>query len=72
MTDKPDITADLKGWTFHDLPNGKQIVMGRIYNDTRQRWGDGTQIQTSIITKREGDIITTLNSVYRMCAPDDI
>ena len=42
------------------------IAGGNIEQDTRHRWVDGTRIHTSNIINIDGNIITTLNSVYEV------
>jgi len=57
------ITAELRDW------QSGQVFIGRIYNDTRNRWPDGRMIRTSMVvsTNDQGDhiLVKTLNSVYK-------
>lgn len=44
------------------------VVRGRIYNDIKKRFDDGTHIQTSMVLKADfvSGIIETRNSVYHL------
>lgn len=63
------VTAELRDWT--KSPGG--IYWGRIYNDTKGRWPDGTRIHTSYVKSEidNGDhlLVVTLNSVYKLQKP---
>lgn len=43
-----------------------QIVSGMIVKDYARRWPSGYIIRTSKVVKIEGDIVTTLNSHYKI------
>jgi hypothetical protein len=56
------VTATLKMAVKND--NG--TYSGDIYGDIHNRWPDGERIRTSLVRATDGDIITTLNNVYRV------
>ena len=58
-------TAKLENWIIQKYGD-KEICWGNVYNDQKGRFKDGSLIRTSIIEKREGNIITTLNSSYEL------
>lgn len=43
-----------------------QIVCGTIVKDHARRWPSGYILRTSRVVKIEGDIVTTLNSHYKI------
>ena len=43
-----------------------QLVCGTIVKDHARRWPSGYLIRTSKVVKVEGDIVTTLNSRYKI------
>lgn len=47
---------------------GKRVAIGRIYEDVKRRWPDGTHIRTStIVDGPDADgVIQTLNTSYRL------
>lgn len=63
------ITGTLENWA--EFPVGSMLY-GDIYGDVRHRWPDGTAIRTSLIdwvdlsTLKEGDIVQTRNSTYKL------
>jgi len=62
---EPKITATLKN--AHLITDGRRAVyVGEIYGDTHKRWADGTYIRTSQVKREEGDLVYTLNSVYKI------
>lgn len=64
---KPKITAKLRDVFLHPLGQRKTgMAWGYIFGDTRGRFVDGTHIRTSAITKVDGNIIHTRNSVYEV------
>lgn len=42
------------------------VITGYIYGDVLKRWKDGTRITTSAVQSIEGDLVHTLNSVYKV------
>lgn len=66
------ITGDLKNWWFNE---GWNVYNGNIYNDTKNRWCDGTCIHTSNVENvdeyNDCFIVTTRNSVYRLYKCDE-
>ena len=65
MTDKVEVDGVLKNVYFEQIFD-KRIALGNIYDDRKGRFNDGDSIHTSAITKQEGDVIWTRNSVYRI------
>jgi len=67
-----NITGTLQEWYLQTIGNAI-IVWGFIYGDVKQRWCDGTYIHTSAVINtediKEGGIIRTLNSVYKLGEP---
>lgn len=63
-----EITGKLENWWIQKYPQG-EIYWGNIYNDAKGRFRDGIYIHTSLILKRENQIIYTLNSVYELGKP---
>lgn len=41
-------------------------VVGNLYQDSKNRWWDGVEIITSQVVKEEGNVIYTLNSIYKV------
>lgn len=66
------ITGILEGWRIDSVFT---IVWGFIYGDTKKRFRDGTWIHTSDVkgirsmNLKEGDIIETRNSFYKLGKP---
>jgi len=69
------VTGTLKDWVYDKFCN---CVWGYIEGDVRDRFTDGTWIHTSDIpstrqtrsfTAKEGDLIYTRNSIYRLGKP---
>jgi len=65
-----EITGTLEDWKYDHYYN---CFWGYIYGDIHKRFADGTRIHTSSVGPRkswddakEGDLIKTLNSVYRL------
>ena len=62
----------LENW-FKDVE--WNILWGCVYDDPDKRWPEGTRIHTSDIRGlhkmelKEGDIVTTLNSIYLLGKP---
>lgn len=44
----------------------RAVIYGNIRGDKLGRFPDGMNIRTSLIVKEVGDIVVTLNSVYRV------
>jgi hypothetical protein len=59
------ITAELRNWQKLESPYGN-VYMGDIWEDVHQRWNNGALIRTSLVQKEEGDLVYTLNSVYKL------
>ena len=59
------ITAELRNWQKFEIPHGN-VYIGDIWGDVHQRWNNGTLIRTSLVQKEEGDLVYTLNSVYKL------
>ena len=64
MNNKPNL---LKNWTIERWGSGV-VVIGKIYNDTKNRFADGTSIHTSKLTHCDfaNGVIETLNSTYNL------
>lgn len=65
----PDgVTAELRDAVVEDDAwRGGKVLRGRIYNDTRKRFADGTEVTTSVIKAIEPngqDVFETQNSTY--------
>lgn len=63
---KVEITGELSNVWFQYFFDDQRMACGIIENDIRGRFPDGHLIHTSLITKIEGDLIHTMNSVYRV------
>lgn len=59
------VTGILKNAKKWKRPHG-YIYTGNLYEDSKNRWWDGVEITTSLVTKEEDDLVYTLNSVYRL------
>jgi hypothetical protein len=59
------VTGILKNARKWELPRGYGYT-GNLYEDSKNRWWDGVEITTSRVTKEDGDLVYTLNSVYRL------
>lgn len=58
--------AELQHWAFHH-EGQLTVLVGRVYNDEKNRWPDGYAIATSPVISgppQEGAIITTRNTRY--------
>lgn len=60
------ITGKLSNVTVMNKEGSPYVAWGNISEDVHVRWVDGTRIHTSQIKSIEGDIITTLNSTYKV------
>lgn len=61
-----EVTAELRNWLLLGNVEGKRWAIGDIFNDSKNRFKDGTEVRTSSIVEIKGDIIVTRNSVYRL------
>ena len=63
----PEITAELHNIekVYLTLDNQVYCYWGQIYQDKLQRWADGRWVKTSRVLKEEGDLIYTVNSIYK-------
>ena len=61
----------LKNWQIIRVFGTKYVVCGIIYNDTKKRFADGTEIHTSRIEKIDfvNGIVKTKNSIYNLDMP---
>ncbi|PHM45917.1 hypothetical protein Xmau_00308 [Xenorhabdus mauleonii] len=63
-------TAEIELTDFVNGSNGKAIAYGKIFNDIKKRFSDGTEIKTSLITNPEtyktDGYIKTQNSIYKI------
>jgi hypothetical protein len=66
------VTAKLNRWY---VSQNKQVLLGTIESDSRNRWEDGTFIRTSHVEGlkkmelKEGDKVVTRNSTYLLGKP---
>lgn len=60
-----EITGILKNAVRCGSDN-RYCVVGNLYQDSKNRWWDGGEIITSQVVKEEGNVIYTLNSVYKV------
>lgn len=60
---KVKVTGRLENWSKDPY---FKVIWGDLYDDVHQRWPDGTRIHTSDIKKKEGDLVYTRNSIYRL------
>lgn len=60
-------TNYIKDWKIVKHYNSV-IIFGKIYNDIKKRFPDGTEIHTSKILKADfvSGVVETLNSVYHL------
>lgn len=64
-----EITGRLEDWEIVNYTKKCKIVVGLIFEDNRGRFKDGKLICTSCIKKgklKEGEVIKTLNSNYKL------
>lgn len=61
-------TNYLKEWHFERRSDGNIIITGKIYNDIKRRFADGTEIYTSRVLKADlvNGVVETKNSVYHL------
>lgn len=57
----------LKDWRI-EMYYGRVTIVGKVYNDIKKRFADGTEIRTSSVLKADfvNGIIETRNSVYHL------
>lgn len=69
MNNQEEITGTLENWKYSKM--FPKSLEGLVYNDIRRRFGDGTFIITSTLTKldEKNNLAYTLNSLYRLGAP---
>ena len=62
---KPNL---LKNWTIEPYWDGNIVIYGEIYNDTKNRFPDGTHIRTSAVHHVDfvEGIAKTKNSTYNL------
>ena len=64
-----EVTGTLEEWVYD---KGRNVLVGRIYNDTEKRWPDGYWVYTSGIVRpdelKQGDVVETMNSYYLLGA----
>lgn len=72
MNSLPSLTGNLKNWEYSQANN---VYWGRIFNDAKHRFRDGTYIHTSSVVKVEeisdAFIVYTLNSIYFLRKEDE-
>jgi hypothetical protein len=56
--------AELHDWTLLPFFNGGLIISGRIYNDKKNRFADGTRVRTSKLISVYNGKATTQNTKY--------
>ena len=60
-------TNYLKNWYVVGIPQG-MVIEGKVYNDIKKRFEDGTVIHTSRVLKADfvNGVVETRNSVYHL------
>lgn len=66
MPKKTEITGTISLASWKQQGTKYPYLSGWISGDTKGRFPDGHFIFTSVVKKQEGDLIYTLNSVYRI------
>lgn len=58
----------LKNWSVQRHPNGHYLIMGDVYNDSKNRFKDGSSILTSKVKNIdfENGKVETQNTVYNL------
>ena len=58
----------LKNWSVVPCVDGSIVVYGEIYNDTKNRFFDGSRIRTSRVQSIDfvAGVVKTLNSTYNL------
>ena len=54
----------IKKWQIHNLSSGSQVLTGTVVVDNKGRWQPGMHMRSSLITRREEDLVYTTNSLY--------
>lgn len=68
------VTGRLENWTavLHNMTQRTHVIYGDMYDDERNRFDDGTRVNTSTTSQtefKEGDIVETRNSSYLLGKP---
>lgn len=67
MTQTPFVVGVLRNWRKHVCkPDGTYVIWGHIYDDRLLRFYDGQFIHTAKVEKIDGDLVYTVNNVYRL------
>ena len=67
MSAEPFVVAVLRKWRKHVCkPDGSFVIWGHVYDDYLCRFYDGQFIHTAKVEKIEGDLVYTVNNVYRL------
>ena len=65
--DRYTVTATLRNAVRSPCrSDGAYVIYGDVYGDIRGWFMDGQEIRTSIVVHEEGDLVRTLNSLYRI------
>lgn len=64
-TVEPQYDAILRNWHYVEHENGAYF-MGRVFDDKKERFKNGTLIHTSLVHDIDEFIVTTSNSVYKL------
>ena len=58
----------LKNWSIETFWDGSVVIYGEIYNDTKNRFSDGTHIRTSRVQYIDfvESVVKTKNSTYNL------
>lgn len=60
-----EITGELREWREEKV-FGVRVLIGKIYNDSKGRFEDGTVVRTSAVSKIADNVAYTRNSVYKL------
>lgn len=64
-----EITGTIENWFQQQVTAKEFIIWGNLYEDINNRWPEAVFMHTSGIKNREckeGDIVQTRNSVYKL------
>ena len=61
-----EITRKIENWVKTTHTMEQVTYSGNLFGDSKGRWYDGAMVRTSKVVKEEGDIIYTLNSIYKL------
>lgn len=62
-----ELTGVLKNARVMNCGSGRYVAYGNVYQDSQDRFPDGTTIRTSVIVDTKGDhVLTRSGSVYRL------